>query len=391
MADTSLDALSSILKLFSGTKQTQSSSGGTVVESPSTSTKQTNISSDLLSQLVQRSLEQNGGLADVVRGQQQAGLYNSSTNSLLANDLLSRIVTQQAAAAAPSVTTNSSGIKTTSGGTVTTKTPGVLGGKNTGYAALAGTLFNNLTKKANSASSGYNALDKILSIFDSPLAEGGAMAAGQSPGAYLLGSGLGQEGGIVGSSLGTSTAGESSLDFLSSLLSSSPADSAGMLSAFSSPDLGAVGNFSSAGGLIENSGATDVAGEYLLGSGLGTEGGVAGSTLTSATASEAAIDSGILGGEAAAGTSALGVAGGLALPMIVGKVLGTVLGFGSGNATPENYYGGMNAISLSSGGAPVDFSLSDFLLAGASDPGRYEQMLAALGKPFEGNQDAGAG
>lgn len=97
MAD-SLDSVLKLLQAFSGKSGTETSSGGTT-------TKQTILSQDVLNAMLQSALEQNGGLADVVSGQRQAGLYNSTVNTQLTNDLVSRLATQTAVAGAPTVTT----------------------------------------------------------------------------------------------------------------------------------------------------------------------------------------------------------------------------------------------------------------------------------------------
>lgn len=91
MADTtSLDAIASLIKLFSGEKTTQS--GGTT-----TKTESSSMSQEGLASLLKTLLESNAGLASVTQGQKTAGLYNSSTNKLLTNDLLARMTAQSLA------------------------------------------------------------------------------------------------------------------------------------------------------------------------------------------------------------------------------------------------------------------------------------------------------
>lgn len=98
---TSLDAIGSILKLLTGgpkTTSTRTTTGGS-------STSQTQLGSDTVSQLLQRALESNQGLAEVMSGQRTSGMYNATSSSLLANDLVSRLATQAAVAGAPTVKT----------------------------------------------------------------------------------------------------------------------------------------------------------------------------------------------------------------------------------------------------------------------------------------------
>lgn len=86
--------LVNLASLFLG-KNTNTSFGG------STSTKQTTseeVSPEAVNTIVKQMLEGTQGLAAVAQGQKTAGLYNSSTNQLLVNDLLSRTAGVAAAA-----------------------------------------------------------------------------------------------------------------------------------------------------------------------------------------------------------------------------------------------------------------------------------------------------
>ena len=74
--------LASILSLIKGSSQTTSTGG--------------NLSTQQVQSLIQGLLGSTQGLAAVSSGQKSAGVYGSSTNSLLTNDLLSRITTQVA-------------------------------------------------------------------------------------------------------------------------------------------------------------------------------------------------------------------------------------------------------------------------------------------------------
>ena len=70
---------------------TTSNSGGT-----NTTTVQNNVSPEAVNALVKSILEGTSGLASVASGAKNAGLYNSSTNTLLSNDLLARAAAEAA-------------------------------------------------------------------------------------------------------------------------------------------------------------------------------------------------------------------------------------------------------------------------------------------------------
>jgi hypothetical protein len=71
----------------STTGTTQNSGGTTTSGSKTTSS---NVSQDAVNALVQQILEGSQGLAATASGQKRAGLYNSSTNQMLVNDLIAR-------------------------------------------------------------------------------------------------------------------------------------------------------------------------------------------------------------------------------------------------------------------------------------------------------------
>lgn len=75
--------------------------------SNTTNKQQTMLSPDVMSMLMQRAMESNQGLAATTSGQRSAGLYNSSTNQLLVNDLMSRTAGEIAARGAPTISTAS--------------------------------------------------------------------------------------------------------------------------------------------------------------------------------------------------------------------------------------------------------------------------------------------
>ena len=91
---TSLDALASLMQMFQGTKSTTTTSGGGT--GGFTETKSSSLKEEDLANLLKTALESNQGLAAVTQGQRAAGMYNSSTNKLMTNDLLARLTAQAA-------------------------------------------------------------------------------------------------------------------------------------------------------------------------------------------------------------------------------------------------------------------------------------------------------
>lgn len=91
----------------SGSTNTTFNSGSTntTKNSGSVNTTQLQLSDEAVNGLVQKILEGTNGLASVSSGQKNAGLYNSSTNQLLTNDLLARTASNVAIARAPTVNT----------------------------------------------------------------------------------------------------------------------------------------------------------------------------------------------------------------------------------------------------------------------------------------------
>ena len=143
-------AITDVLKLIqsiSGTTGTSTTTGGT-------KTTQTKLDQNTVNGLLKSALESNQGLASVTQGQVGAGLYNSSTNTMLTNDLLSRLTTDIAAKSAPTTVT-STPTKTVQ------STPGL------GTAGMLGLGAVSLLK---------NPIDKILS----GIKTGGSSVAGNS-------------------------------------------------------------------------------------------------------------------------------------------------------------------------------------------------------------------
>lgn len=107
MADTSLDSVLKLLQTFSGKGSTTTQSGGT-------STQQTVIDQDTLNATLKSALEGNQGLASIAAGQAQTGMYNSTVNTQLSNDLLARLTSQTAEKTATTTTTKPSTTTTVS-------------------------------------------------------------------------------------------------------------------------------------------------------------------------------------------------------------------------------------------------------------------------------------
>jgi len=107
MADSAMsstiNSLAALNSLFGGgnkTSTTTTRGGG-----GSTTTKQTKLSQDAINALLQNILGGVQGLSAVTSGQKKSGMYNSTVNELLSNDLLTRAAGQVAVASAPTVTT----------------------------------------------------------------------------------------------------------------------------------------------------------------------------------------------------------------------------------------------------------------------------------------------
>lgn len=161
---TSLGNLQSLISLFTGgsdKKSTTVSGGGT-----STQTTQTQLTTEEVQKLIQSALESNQGLASVVSGQQGSGLYNSTVNTQLVNDLMSRTATQVAATAAPKVTT------TTTPQVVQTTT--AQGQKGLGAGGLLGLLGLSAVKnQIDPFLSGKKSITDIFSGGDSTIGDTG--------------------------------------------------------------------------------------------------------------------------------------------------------------------------------------------------------------------------
>ena len=122
MADaSSMQNILSLIQAFTGKGASRTTSGGT-------QTTQTQLSQEAMNGMIKSALESNSGLAAVSGMQQQQGMYNSTTNGMLTNDLLSRITANVAEKGAPTTVTKTPSV-------VQENTPGLGVG---GAAAMAG-------------------------------------------------------------------------------------------------------------------------------------------------------------------------------------------------------------------------------------------------------------
>ena len=74
-------------------------------KSTTTTTEKTDISQEGIDAIIRSMMEGDSGLAALMTGQSKAGIYNSTTSSLLANDLANRTAGTAALASAPKTTT----------------------------------------------------------------------------------------------------------------------------------------------------------------------------------------------------------------------------------------------------------------------------------------------
>ena len=307
-----LEAVTDLIKLFTG------NSGGsntTTTTSGRIGTKQTMISSELATQMLQNALESNQGLAAIAQGQAGAGMYNSTTNKLLTNDLLARLTANIAEKAAPTVESISPTTQTVK---VANTVPS-LKGQVPNLAAL--TLGKPLLDKVGKSKSIYDVVNNIYD-FVTPAATlpatealssiGGLPAASAAPGSVLeLLSATSQVSPIVYDALAPAA------DAISSALSYATSDSLlGATATEIAIDSGILGG---------------------LGSGIGAAAG-AGTAAGLAAGAAGAADAGVLataGFAAAEGGSVLAEA----LPLVLGWVICTELQ-DSGELPNELYLAG---------------------------------------------------
>lgn len=304
-----LDTLTQILQTLKGGPKTTTTSGEVVSNEKSTA---------LLKQL----LESNNGLAAVSSGQKGAGLYSSSTNKLLTNDLLARSSANVAALSSQKTQSTQVGAQ-----------PGALGSAVSllGSSLLKPTITAGL-KKAGIDVGGFKTPgDYLAEAIFGPSSPG--MVGGAATGFTSIGEGAGLS---IGAPV-TNTASLQSLDFLGGSSGGQTASSLGgvlggeSVSGLFAVDAGTAGLSTAASSLTDLgflSGIGGGAGAGAAATGLG-EAALAtdvGGSLSSLGFLDS-IGGTVAAGEAgAAGAGALGALGpiglGLAGAAVAGKVLG---------------------------------------------------------------------
>jgi hypothetical protein len=187
------------------------SSGGllggstTTTDSGGTTSTVGNLTTDQMTAIVSNILGGTGGLADVSMGQKGAGIYNSTVNSQLTNDLLTRITTQVAASNAGKTTTTSPTQKTATPPNLIDQTIAKLPSLALTYGAakIGSPILGAASKKLGLDSAGKSAADWINGLGSSPSSgslSGETMAANDTAG---LGDAWGSSSGVdtVGSTL----------------------------------------------------------------------------------------------------------------------------------------------------------------------------------------------
>lgn len=203
MATDSLDAINNLVSMLNGGKST------------TTQTSSTGLNNSTVLGLINQILGSTQGLSSLLAGQANSGMYNSTVNSQLANDLLSRVTTQVAAEAAPKTTT-----------TTTQKANLMNSGSNLGTlgALMAGKYLWNkigagdkLDNVVNSLFySGASATNALSSLGISPTDFGNAVSSSMGTGALSgLSDALGSSSfglGDILSNTGTSLAADTALN-----------------------------------------------------------------------------------------------------------------------------------------------------------------------------------
>lgn len=195
-----------------GTKQTTTTSGSTI-------TRGKDITEEGMQNIINKYLAGPGGIKDISGAARGAGLYNSSTESLLRNDLATRVAGEAAERGAKEVTTTSPMTQTT----VAQQTGGLSPGKS--LAGIAGAkLIGSLLEDSDTDIFGSLAkgVGNLLggSATSSAPSLVGSIATGSPLGLSTAGSGLGlslgSQGGSILSSLGQGLGSSESLGAFSS-------------------------------------------------------------------------------------------------------------------------------------------------------------------------------
>lgn len=228
--------------LFGGGDTTTTKSGGTSTAT-ATSTKKTDISQAGLQALIQGMLEdQSTGLARVASGARQSGLYNTSTQQLLINDLISRASNQAALASAPT-TTSTTETRTEQPTTQVTKQAGMLNGSGgMGNMLLPALGLGMLMKKGSGDKSMFDSLSEAVGGFFGGDAGGDSgTAVGSVVTDAMFSPFIGSLTGLGGNFASDNTEIGSLSDIVSSAIGIDTSGSSGLLDGISG-GLGDVGN-----------------------------------------------------------------------------------------------------------------------------------------------------
>lgn len=270
MQQNNISEINDLVSLFKSMPTiTQGSNTKTV--GPSSTTVKSDISSEGINAILQSILSGNSGiqgLSQLAQGQKSAGLYNSTVNQQLSNDLLTKASAEVAKQSAGTTTTTSGNTITDNNNQSVAKAPPLTG--NTLATAALGLGANALAKK------GYKSIEDLLS--------GGS-------GADLAASANAADASMTGSAF---TGGNITSGTQSALSAASPGLESSIASASVDPLVSASLGTGEAAGLGE---AASVTGDYLtageVGVGTAAGAGVAGATISAETA--AALGTGELG------------------------------------------------------------------------------------------------
>lgn len=166
-----INALSSLPKTLFGSSSNEVTTGG-----GTTSTRQTMLSQDAINALLRGMMEkEEGGLAKIASSSRIPGLYNSTTQQLMINDLMARSAAEVAKAGAPTVTTE----RQTAPIARKVETPGVMSGTvGKGLALAGGAAYLSSDKGKKQAKS---AVDSVTSSLGMGTITGGTAVAAADP------------------------------------------------------------------------------------------------------------------------------------------------------------------------------------------------------------------
>ena len=294
--DNTLSSLGSILGSIPGLAE--------AIGGKSTTVSNSGISSAGLSALLNQILSSNQGLASVAGGQNTAGLYNSTVQTQMVNDLLTRSA-GEVAAKGPTSTTTQVAPTISLGQTLLQGAAGLIGSKilNKGVGALGDTLSNAL---GLGEAAGTN-LSTALGVpqFLMP----GATSATESAAMGAVPSVFAQTGSVTGAGVDASLGGlGTTISNASGITSSTGALSGAAGGALDAGLAGAIGAGTAGATAAATTGGLAAGGATLGGLGGSIAGDVA-SSAADIAAAEGVGNAGLLAGEAALGPAGAFMAG----------------------------------------------------------------------------------